>query len=626
MIIKQLSLIILLIPWLAFATQQPAQDSGKKPDSGSDMEIDTKESDRKNNEDASRIQESDSSIPASRSYAVGNLLSSAENNQNHENKLNEIDRPKTGSAYYARAEAIIEKALKLLDIEAYNALYDFLGKPCNHIRMSTLKSEIATFEAIDHGDVEFVREHLTKAPGPIFDMRLPFLNFIQHISTKEENSETERRHAFSHFLSALNIAEGFTPLMRASARRDKQMVAMLLANDQYTGKPLMLRSWMVDPNAEVNTNILGRLVTKDLWGCLIFIEPKMMLSKLVDNVARMENYFDTQAVSQLIIGFTELSLAAIGGHEEVVDLLLVQENFSHDVCNLINSLSALSAYSSIAHLPAARVLFKNLGIPGRPQYENYPVIARKLSKALKAKLDPARVEWVKTTGRNIHFSDTYSLSEMNTITRAIMHYGSTEMALAIADEFSQAPDKSIWFDKFAEESRPSLFEILVRYGKNGEKLGLILSMNSHPQSLTSQLGMGMLSLVDKNQVLLANLKKYIEDNARISNAVNGHLPPVLSPLVADYVLPRMPAEYIRYIMALEYQPDENQRQIQAFLALANPDQDENQGLLGEHMQGIMRADQPVMDRNERNILNTSRRSMCAWLMHKMFEVCRRRNL
>ncbi len=589
---NQLILTLLLIPGLIFATQHPAQDFGQVPDSISNTDSDYKENEYKEDEKVLPI-ESNSSVPASRSYAIGEMPSNTQNNEtNSPDAKSGSDRPTYSPEYYEqRVDALLAETKKFLKQWANKGLYIEVSTALEHI--SIVKNSIALFEAIDHGDIEYVRTHIANS---FFDARSVLLNFNHHIAKIDDaNAMAAKRIIIT--LSRLVLAnEGITPLMRAAARGDTKMVAMLLANDEYIlggriqSQPITISSWMVDPMVEIDMKDICRRLQKDICGEL-YQGTRMKLIELLNDLDLRQPF------AELFMQFDELTLAAIGGHEEIVDLLLIHEAASPRLMRIMNVLKALSTFSNVAHLSAAQPLFKNLGIPDRQHVEKYPSIARKLVKALGSKFNSARDEYLKENEIIHEYADSYNKTEIRYICQAIMHQGSPAVALAIADELSLKPGKAEWGSETCGG--------MVRSSKSGEKLGLILSMDSHPESLTFQFGMGMLSHVEKNPTLLANLKKYIEANVYINKVVNNHLLPDLSPIVADYIYPRMPAEHVRYIMALGNRADDYQT------------------LLGEDIQGIMIGERSVVDTTR---ANRARRSMCSWLVQKMFETCRRRYL
>ncbi len=592
---KQLILTLLLIPGLASATQQPAQDFGQVPNSISDADLDYKENEYQEDEKKSfQSLESSSSVLASRSYAIGEMPSNTQNSEtNSSDAKSASDRPTYSPEYYEqRVDALLAETKKFLKQWAHKGLYIEVSTALEHIAI--VKSAMTLFEAVDHGDIEFVRAHIADS---FFDVRSVLLNFNHRIA-KLDDAMAAKRIIIS--LSHLVFAnEGITPLMRASARGDTKMVTMLLTDDQYIpggkkqSKTITFGPWMVDPIVEVNMKDICRSLQKNRSG-EIYPGTRMKLRELLEDLDFRQPFIE------LFIYFDDLTFAVIGGHEEVVDLFLVHEAAQPSMARIITVLKTLSIFSNVAHLPAAQPLFKNLGIPDRPQIEKYPSIARKLVKALGIKFNPARGEYIEKYRVRDQYVDSYARDQIGDICKEIMCRASLAVALAIADELSLKPGKAEWGNTCG---------ILVNTSKSGEKLGLILSMDAHPESLTFQLGMGMLSHVEKNPTLLANLKRYIETNYYINRAVNNHLLPDLSPIVADYIYPRMPAEYVRYIMAL---------------GNAQQDPDNNQALLlGEDMQGIMIGERSVVDTTR---ANRARRSMCSWIVQKMFETCRRRYL
>ncbi len=682
---KHLFFTLLLIPGLAFATQHPAQDFGQKPNSGSDMELDAKEGDRKNNEDAFRIQEGDSSVPASRSYAIGESPANAQINQTQLTEIEHLIRPNNGAAYYMqRAEAMIANAKELMGLKGVKdelqpetrakdaeedksssnapptlySIFDaqaklqrklyFIAQNPSESRLQDLfaKKHIVTalFEAIDQGDIAAVRKLICKVHNTHFsrqlfgsnsewkngditsrDKRQIFLNLSHDIANAGKDSQLPRlvKPNIETFCQQLREKNGFTALMRASMRGDKDMVAMLLkAQPESITDSTMLSPWMVDQTAKINYRNIAMQFAKDCWrvgaGRANKADPMTTISDL--STIFYDYYYPFS------LELNALALASLGGHSDVFDLLLEEllnvnaPDYAvasyYDVRRqaMVNALQVLSCFSNVADTKEGKRLFKELGIISHTT-KDYPFIARKLIKAI-IKAKPCD-DILRRLDKKPEI-DTYNFKKTKALANSIMLHGSIEMMESIASELAYIKSQGSWVpdDGRRVHAADTLNEWLVAEGINGEKLGLLLSMKPYPESFVHELGMGMLSHLEtdlRNPKLLTSLKSYVErtqipygaNRGFIDRELTSYLPPVLTSIVADYSLYEMPAEYVRYIMALGNRADDNQN------------------LLGEDMQGIMVGDHPIVDTTR---TNSSRRSMCSWLMHKMFEACRRRNL
>src|SRR5579872_992055 len=131
--IKQLILTLLLIPGLVFATQQPAQDFRRLPDSISNADLEYKENESQDVEKTLPL-ESDSSVPAPRSHAIGSQVT------------NEVSHSQNNAAYYEQRAAAItadtERILKNI-VADDNSLALKIARALE--RISEVKPRIAIF-------------------------------------------------------------------------------------------------------------------------------------------------------------------------------------------------------------------------------------------------------------------------------------------------------------------------------------------------------------------------------------------------------------------------------------------------------------------------------------------------
>ncbi len=330
------------------------------------------------------------------------------------------------------------------------------------------------------------------------------------------------------------------------------------------------------------------------------------------------------ALQRLLAGNDALSRPTICGRIEIVDTLLniliprldamilemtPEKQFARspainikrvDLQNIRWSLEVLLAFSTIANSSAKcqkanEKIFHHIGLKIT---ENYPAIARKLVRAFihvvqtaeqywwsKKCEQSAMIEAGQPRSNCMNFLGNRSPLDENLgslLHHAMMH-GSPEMFQIISAEMADIkrdPRNGVHQD--ADPRHYDQFELMARDAVNGEKLGILLSLNAHAESAPHMLAMGMLSRVEKNPRLLSRLKKYIrryqKTDALINTQASGHLLPVLAPCVAHYVH-YMPADIQNYILNLR-------PAIQAAQP-AGQQENDNEGILGEHMTALM---------------------------------------
>ncbi len=330
-----------------------------------------------------------------------------------------------------------------------------------------------------------------------------------------------------------------------------------------------------------------------------------------------------------------LSQASVGGHTEIVQAML--DALVNDVNALIlktepslfgdppaekvfdllpkicGSLHVLLHCSSIAKSSekcqkAAAVLYKHLGLPTTPHYENYPAITRKLLRALLHTAIAAEKYWfqkrtelsaMREAGRQIplHFDVIASRDQsplalvFENILCSAMRRGTPEMLQIIGEEIAAIKrDPRNGMHQAIDSRLAEQFKQMAMETVNGEKLGILLSIDSHPESMPYILAMGMLSHVEKNPRLLARLKKYIRKWQTTNELIAEHLLPALAPCVAQYDSHCMPAETQDYIL--------NLRPVIPALQLAEQPANDNEGFLGDHMASIMLEQQRNRGNND----------------------------
>ncbi len=347
---------------------------------------------------------------------------------------------------------------------------------------------------------------------------------------------------------------------------------------------------------------------------------KLALDKLQE---RMKKDPFLKVLLNLFPNTDTLSREIMSGHDEIVDTLLnaliirldamileaqpkhrLTKSPAMDVNSrylpwIIRSLDALLDCSMIAKSSekcqqAAAVLFKHIGLKNNPHYENYPTIARKLIRALIHIATIAEQYWWKKVCKQmamfqagqppLYIGNKSPLAvTLEDILCSAMRRGTPEMLQVIGEEMAAIKrDPRNGMHQAADSGLAEKFKKMAIETVNGEKLGILLSIDAHPESMPYILAMGMLSHIEKNPRLLARLKKYVRryqmTGALINAQVNEYLLPVLAPCVSDYVQ-CMPAETQDYIL--------NLRPVIPAAQPTDEQENYNEGILGEYIATLM---------------------------------------
>src|SRR4029077_5134308 len=116
-----------------------------------------------------------------------------------------------------------------------------------------------------------------------------------------------------------------------------------------------------------------------------------------------------------------------------------------------------------------------------------------------------------------------SAQDMFDILEQALCSGTPEIMQVIAEEFAKTPAVIRWLPGPACRDI-STFEKMVYKTINGEKLGILLTTAADPSSIVFQMGMGMLSHVEKNPRLLARLKNYVRNYQQVYGQLDRALP------------------------------------------------------------------------------------------------------
>ncbi len=487
-----------------------------------------------------------------------------------------------------------KKALYTSDEDA-KILFELMDQPWSHtpckevVQARTLNR---FFEAIDDHDIQTISEMIEKDIG--------LISKVDHRLKYRDRLKTEPAQTLLHFYH-----EQLLPVAESVPNEIRQK--LLLARD------VLMEPWYNDKSIDAKS--LAYSLTKD-WSS----KPRE-LSEIPDEIT-LEEWHNQHliALKTLLTMNDALSQAIISGHIEIVDALLnalirldnmilvtEQTNFYFNQANailpyiraLLDVLLDCSAFanSSAKCQKAATVFFKHIGLKNTPQYENYPIIARKLVRSFIHVAQMAEQYWwpqkckqweLHANGSPCDVNFLYSrnpLTEnLDSLLHRAMRYGSPEIFQIIADEMADIkrdPRNGV-HQAPADQQQYYQLELWARQSVNGEKLGTLLSIDAHAESAPYMLAMGMLSHVEANPRLLSRLKKYVRKYQKVDALINAqvdkHLLPVLASCVAHYVH-HMPVEAQEYIL--------NLRPIIPAAHPADKQGNDNKGILGEHMASIM---------------------------------------
>lgn len=374
---------------------------------------------------------------------------------------------------------------------------------------------------------------------------------------KEQPEQEQDNHQSELFLIKMNQFL-HTPLMRGAISGDNEVVRRGLAIELETDSNMIeeisnLKADMVDPNAKINARALLLIACKDFDGKEN--DPQVPAGQL--SLAHVIKNHLLQDLTGLVQEQSALSLAAVAGHEDVVetivDVLLKRletrdieaHNRAYDI--VIKAIISVLDSSSIGTTNFADVLFENMGYPNKPNHAHYPAIIKKLIAAYRhigAILD-------EDHRKNRPGEPCLPSLRITPVMAAFMG-GDPKILQVIAEQYSD------WQQVPTEWPAPGLevcAEMVARADNSGEKLGLLLTMDADPSSDTYRISRALLNHTQKNPKLLARLQAYVRKTQQINNGMlndlNAHLLPDLSAVVTDYVSGKMPTALARRILAME---------------------------------------------------------------------------
>ncbi len=538
--IKQLTFTLLLTPMALLPTSRSASNLAENCQ----------------NHGASR------SLPQITQQAISSSLT-AQQEKNEDRKENNADDqmtvPESLRGYSAEIAYTSKEDAKIL-FEMANVLAQWGDGPAATKKMVQDRKQNRFFEAIDAGDLEtisaLVRENIYRIT--MQDLRK---EYQAHLSSL----------AAQNLLSFWHKMLSTGPIEKVPFEHWRKMKGL---SDNLSASHIHLEA---DYDGFAVTPLANSLTQDDPVPTQPFNNDNIEISLAEANDLNygLHNLFNNQQ---------PLSVASMAGRIEIVETMLSAMLAAIDTApaldtdkilrggiDILNhtegSLRALLDCSVIVQSSAkcknaAQVLFKRFGITNIPQYRNYPLIARKLMRAFIFLAAREEQEWIQKEKDKLieqSIAPRFALLfvkqsplfyALKSILTHAMRRGTTEMLQIIAEEAANIPRDGNWFDLH----RKNRFEQAVSGTVNGEKLGILLSINAHPGSIPYQLGMGMLSHVEKNPRLLERLKDYVRRcrtaDTTIQANLREHIPAVLAPCIANYALPMMPHDTAEYIMNL----------------------------------------------------------------------------
>lgn len=352
--------------------------------------------------------------------------------------------------------------------------------------------------------------------------------------------DINEREAARHELN--NYTAGFTPLMKAAARGTTEIAALLLEKGAD-----VLASKMV--------------VAREL----------LAMHRGHGQIKWPANETTREAIRIIILNhmhYGALKLAAIAGHEDIVDLLLealanIEEGLGGigisrmDIAleTLFHTIDSLIFWSHVLETDAGDALFKQLEITTKPLLHQYQSLLKKLA-------------------HDLPWQTYYRAGSWHNLFDHFMIYGPLEIAETCAESFANVQVTTCrreWRDNdnkinhyYTPSSEPwsdKDFEELLRKADSGEKLAALLAIQADPESGLYKFSRGFLAYLEKNPranpTFVQRIKNYIQLQQALTPRRNSLLQPYLpipdvAAIALAYVVGRLPsADLIQRILAID---------------------------------------------------------------------------
>ncbi len=367
------------------------------------------------------------------------------------------------------------------------------------------------------------------------------LNESRHRTWSDLNDATEqmtvtsgsgKKYSHEEMQSRVDYQiHGLTPLMRASAQRNENLVELLLGKQADITATSDIAPWMVDDTHQINLiNFSARLLRETFdSGSKFMPEGDLSLIKIFK--------WNDPLVTKFFRKFDALSCAILAGNSNIVEQLVKSLVAKHEpelVAQIIRTaLFKLTLCSDLKTADHAYPLFVALGID-EPKRENYLAIAQKLTQA-----------YIAIIPKNGQFHSEQSKIHLFSITKLlfeVMRYGSADLFAAIAREFAHY--SLHWEPQTDIHEQAQKF---VEWHTCGEKLGILYSIDARDTSIVHHMRRSMLERVEDFAELpgenplenfIIRLRQFVHEHQimpGVEAELNMHLPPVLAPIVRAYI-------------------------------------------------------------------------------------------
>lgn len=323
---------------------------------------------------------------------------------------------------------------------------------------------------------------------------------------------------------------------------------------------------MIDPNAMINARLLAKILYRNQIKQPAGVADESAANVSLSDVIKYEDYYGINK-RKILDWLEQYTLAALSGSIETVEHLLPHASRAYDYMKFVYPLERLIAWSQVVKSPASRKaaaeLFKNIGIVQPIQHHNYMPIVRRLLAELVPMLQAPYIAPYDMHGITVRL-----LSHA-------MAFGTTEIFEELVVAMRHLPGKI--YHGHVEQ--------MVRNMTCGDKLALLLTYGSDPETLIFHMGQELLGYVDRNPKLLTRLQ-----GARpYWHIIN---PRQLIALVTPFVL-KDPGSIVAEYAAPTLEEHALWTRVMAIRPLTGPDVwgDDfslNGPLLGEQLLGVMR--------------------------------------
>ncbi len=415
-----------------------------------------------------------------------------------------------------------------------------LGEICNVMdHLDLLLADLPLLEAIDEGDrskiAQLIKSKKCDVNAP--DVRGPFLLALNRFNFDRKDLPAllqccieKMKHKRPKPLTASEIQDikkswhGFTPIMKAAAAGDKDLVIFYMDESADYMKSICFDTLIniKDGHAIINGRALVCALERDInqkkhtfddaENQKIVPEQIRLIEAFISASENRDSHNARFHIKHCVCCGTfeltkspdALQLAAIGGHSEVVELLLntIMSKQSDDGkwVSLSKAIHKLLAWSMVAQnvdTKTAHILYTNSGIPIEPKTGNYHAIMRSLVEKFIPECDPRSPAGI-------------------TLIRDALECGTTDMFRAICEALAEKKLENEWEQRIYDHGQQS--SSLIYSINNVEKIAILLAADSlasynyamlEAHTIPYRVGLALLNEVPRNPKLLYGLKQYV---------------------------------------------------------------------------------------------------------------------